>query len=439
MHGTHLEDLTTQIKPRTASNLLLWFVVAFVVAFFLWAGVTELDRTVRGTGRVIPSSQLQIVSNLEGGIVQDILVRSGPAGPRRRRADPARPDPVRRRVRQRRGDVSTRSTSRSPGSQAEIMGRDAGLSARARSRRSPTRSASSRRCTPRAWPISPACSARASARGRARPSAPSPRPRRPIRRASAPTEQRRSEVRIIRPLVERGIEPRLSLIQAESARRRRAERDGGGAPGCGPRPLGRRRGACPASPRRQQRMARAGGDRARHRPGRGFRARPRLAGAGRSRATHRAARAAAGPDQPRPRHHPRRHDPRRRAGGRDRAQRGEPAGRGAGPPADIAFVRIGQPARVAITAYDRSIYGVLEGSVVDDLARRCRSRSGPAKPTISSACAPTQNVLRDATGRRLPIGAGMVAEVDLLGEKRTILQYILSPITRLRETAFREQ
>ena len=42
-------------------------------------------------------------------------------------------------------------------------------------------------------------------------------------------------------------------------------------------------------------------------------------------------------------------------------------------------------------------------------------------------------------GGRLPIGAGMIAEVDLLGEKRTILQYILSPITRLSETAFREQ
>src|ERR1044072_1576629 len=77
MHGTHLEDRTTRSKPRTASNLLLWFVLAFVVVFFLWAAFTELDRTVRGQGRVIPSSRLQVVSNLEGGIVQDILVRQG--------------------------------------------------------------------------------------------------------------------------------------------------------------------------------------------------------------------------------------------------------------------------------------------------------------------------------------------------------------------------
>src|SRR4051812_43676496 len=77
MHGTHLEDLTTRIRPRTASNLLLWFVVAFIIAFFLWAGFTKLDRTVRGQGRVIPSARLQIVSNLEGGVVQEILVHAG--------------------------------------------------------------------------------------------------------------------------------------------------------------------------------------------------------------------------------------------------------------------------------------------------------------------------------------------------------------------------
>jgi adhesin transport system membrane fusion protein len=77
MHGTHLEDLTTKIKPKAASSMLLWIIVAFVVAFFVWAGFTELDRTVRGQGRVVPSSQLQVVSNLEGGVVQDILVRAG--------------------------------------------------------------------------------------------------------------------------------------------------------------------------------------------------------------------------------------------------------------------------------------------------------------------------------------------------------------------------
>ena len=77
MHGTHIEDLTDRIKPRTASNVLLWVITGFVVVFFIWASLAKIERTVRGMGRVIPSSQLQVVSNLEGGIVSDILVRQG--------------------------------------------------------------------------------------------------------------------------------------------------------------------------------------------------------------------------------------------------------------------------------------------------------------------------------------------------------------------------
>ena len=49
------------------------------------------------------------------------------------------------------------------------------------------------------------------------------------------------------------------------------------------------------------------------------------------------------------------------------------------------------------------------------------------------------NALRDPLGRPMPIGPGMVAEVDVLGDTRTVLQYILTPITRMGETAFREQ
>src|SRR5918998_928269 len=77
MHGTHIEDLTTRIKPRTASSILLWVITGFVLLFFIWAAFAEIERTVRGLGRVIPSSQLQVISNLEGGIVSEILVRQG--------------------------------------------------------------------------------------------------------------------------------------------------------------------------------------------------------------------------------------------------------------------------------------------------------------------------------------------------------------------------
>src|ERR1700684_460258 len=74
---THIEDLAGRIRPGSASNLLLWVVGAVFVAFFLWASFTRLDRTVKGQGKVVASSHLQVVSNLEGGVVQSILVRTG--------------------------------------------------------------------------------------------------------------------------------------------------------------------------------------------------------------------------------------------------------------------------------------------------------------------------------------------------------------------------
>jgi adhesin transport system membrane fusion protein len=48
------------------------------------------------------------------------------------------------------------------------------------------------------------------------------------------------------------------------------------------------------------------------------------------------------------------------------------------------------------------------------------------------------NALKDKQGKPLQIGTGMVADVSLLGDKRTVLEYILSPLTKLRDTAFRE-
>lgn len=64
-------------KPRLFSHLILWCVVAFVVVFFWWAQWATLDEVTHGQGRVIPSRQVQIVQNLEGGILAATLVREG--------------------------------------------------------------------------------------------------------------------------------------------------------------------------------------------------------------------------------------------------------------------------------------------------------------------------------------------------------------------------
>ncbi len=56
---------------------IVWVTVAFVVIAILWASFASLDEVARAEGRVIPSSQTQVVQNLEGGIVADVLVYEG--------------------------------------------------------------------------------------------------------------------------------------------------------------------------------------------------------------------------------------------------------------------------------------------------------------------------------------------------------------------------
>ncbi|HEX6144070.1 MAG TPA: HlyD family type I secretion periplasmic adaptor subunit [Geminicoccaceae bacterium] len=64
-------------RPRAFAHLLLVVIAAFFVIAFAWASHASLDEVTRGDGRVIPSRQVQVVQNLEGGIVADILVREG--------------------------------------------------------------------------------------------------------------------------------------------------------------------------------------------------------------------------------------------------------------------------------------------------------------------------------------------------------------------------
>lgn len=63
--------------PPRLSHVVLWGVLAFIAAFFVWAAFANIGETTVGDGRVIPSGQIQVVQNLEGGIVSDIKVKVG--------------------------------------------------------------------------------------------------------------------------------------------------------------------------------------------------------------------------------------------------------------------------------------------------------------------------------------------------------------------------
>ena len=64
-------------RPRLSANILLLSIIAFFIAAGFWASVAELDEVTAGTGRVIPSSELQVIQNLEGGILAAIHVHEG--------------------------------------------------------------------------------------------------------------------------------------------------------------------------------------------------------------------------------------------------------------------------------------------------------------------------------------------------------------------------
>ncbi|MDA0708001.1 MAG: HlyD family type I secretion periplasmic adaptor subunit [Proteobacteria bacterium] len=67
----------TELTPKIAANALLICIASFFVLFILWASLSELDEVTRASGRIVPSKQIQIIQNLEGGIVKEILVRQG--------------------------------------------------------------------------------------------------------------------------------------------------------------------------------------------------------------------------------------------------------------------------------------------------------------------------------------------------------------------------
>ncbi len=67
----------TRRGARPSAHLLLFVILLFFVAFGIWARQATLEEVTRGEGKVIPSSQIQVVQNLEGGIVAEIPVREG--------------------------------------------------------------------------------------------------------------------------------------------------------------------------------------------------------------------------------------------------------------------------------------------------------------------------------------------------------------------------
>lgn len=71
--------MNTQIPFEVSWNyrLVAWPIMLFAFVFVVWAALSEIDESVRGEGKVVPSGQTKILQHLEGGIVAEILVEEG--------------------------------------------------------------------------------------------------------------------------------------------------------------------------------------------------------------------------------------------------------------------------------------------------------------------------------------------------------------------------
>ena len=100
---------------------------------------------------------------------------------------------------------------------------------------------------------------------------------------------------------------------------------------------------------------------------------------------------------------------------------------------DIAFLRPDQSAIVKLTAYDYTIYGTLDATVESIAANSTVDEKGNAYYIVRVRTAQT------SLGKGLPIIPGMVAQVDILTGKKTILSYLLKPVLKAKSYAFSER
>jgi adhesin transport system membrane fusion protein len=102
-------------------------------------------------------------------------------------------------------------------------------------------------------------------------------------------------------------------------------------------------------------------------------------------------------------------------------------------PRDIAFLHPGQEAMVKFTAYDFSIYGGLVADVVNISADSVVDEKGNANYLVRV------RTRKASLGPNLPIIPGMVAQVDILTGKKTVLAYLLKPVLRAKSNALSER
>ncbi len=105
-------------------------------------------------------------------------------------------------------------------------------------------------------------------------------------------------------------------------------------------------------------------------------------------------------------------------------------------PQDIGFVRLGQRVLAKFTAYDYSVFGHIDGiiSVIgsDSVSEEDGLKYFPVQIALTSE-------LIGEAEKQLRIRSGMEVQVDVITGKRTVFEYVFSPITKTLDSSFREK
>ncbi|HGF6561501.1 HlyD family efflux transporter periplasmic adaptor subunit [Providencia sp. PROV188] len=109
-------------------------------------------------------------------------------------------------------------------------------------------------------------------------------------------------------------------------------------------------------------------------------------------------------------------------------------------PQDVAFLRPGMPVVVKVTAYDYAIYGGLNGVVklispdtLSNDTRRSELKLNPDETFYRILVETDTNYLLDKNNHKMEIIPGMVASVDIKTGEKSVFDYLIKPITRMKQ------
>ncbi len=420
-------------KPHQVSVGLLYAIIAVFAVLIVWAAYAEVETLTRTDGRVIPSARLQVVQNLEGGIVREIHVRQGEAVEKGALIVSLSPT-------QAGGEYESRKTqavallARSARLNAEASGADRPVFSPVAQREGPDYVAAElAEFTSRRGRLDTELSVIDSQIVQRRKEAEDTRVS--LATIEGTLKSAREEHAIVSRLVERGLEPRLELVRLEG-RLREME--------------GRRDSARLAIPRLEAAIDELQGRRsATQRQYRTDAAAELSKITGELRAQEKLLPVLS-----------------------DRVDRTELRAPMKGivnrlfvstvggvvkpgealaeivpaddqlvieariPPKDIGFVTIGQPARVKLTAYDYAIFGSMEGVVTQITPDAVQVDE---RESFYLARIETRTTMMEVLGRKLPILPGMQAQADIITGRKTVLNYLTKPLVAMKENAFRER